>query len=58
MLKAGGQEREGKGSKLDSSSTVEFILKLHPKEEMNSDHEYNIGIIQSTFVNYPALSMT
>ncbi len=40
MLKAGGQEREAKGAKLDSSAAVEFILKLHPEEKTNSCYEY------------------
>lgn len=36
MFEAGGQEGEGKRAELDSSPTVEFILKLHPEEETNS----------------------
>lgn len=32
-FQAGGQEREGKGTKLDPIPTVEFILKLHPEEK-------------------------
>jgi len=30
VLEAGRQEREGEGAKLDSSPTVELVLKLHP----------------------------
>lgn len=32
MLKAGRQEREGKGAKLDAHPAVELILKLHPEK--------------------------
>lgn len=42
MLQAGGQEREGKGAKLDTSPTVEFILELHPEEKTNSCYEYKM----------------
>lgn len=32
-LVAGGEEREGKGCKLHTCPTVEFILELHPTQQ-------------------------